>query len=346
MRRYRKPTIKDVAARAGVSTTTVSVFANGREDVCSPETAERIRAAIAALRYTPNSLSRGLRVPATRTLGVCIGASGGLRRDPRNSFLERTWRGISDAADAENYSLLHYPTSVRNAESCHAFLDGRVDGLLFSAPHDDTRPAALANAGMPIVVLTRFLDLPASCGAVYADENDTVRRALSHLWELGHRRIAHLAGPVGSSDIALCRRDSYVAWLKARSAYDPALLAPGQSWSNKNAAQAVAPWRRLPQPPTAVFCANDQLAVGVIAAAGALGWRVPGGLSVVGVDNQATAGESDPPLTSVDIPAEEIGWRAVGALLHLIGGAPVEECRVALPVTQLAVRSSTAPPPV
>jgi DNA-binding LacI/PurR family transcriptional regulator len=144
MRRYRKPTIKDVAQHAGVSPTTVSVFVSGREDVCSSETADRIRVAVTALRYTPNSLSRGLRLNAMRTLGVCVGIpSAEARRQARDSFVERLLRGIATAADSHDYSLLQYPTSVRNADTCDALLDGRVDGVIFSASHQDTRPMVL-----------------------------------------------------------------------------------------------------------------------------------------------------------------------------------------------------------
>src|SRR6185369_10598258 len=114
MRQFRKATIKDVAARSGVSTTTVSNFVSGNTGVCSPETAERIRQAISALHYVPSSLTRGLRHRPPATIGVCL-------PNPLDSdvyfgffFLERLWRGIMQQADKENYSLLHYPQTVRD----------------------------------------------------------------------------------------------------------------------------------------------------------------------------------------------------------------------------------------
>jgi LacI family transcriptional regulator len=319
------------------------VFFNGREDVCSSETAQRIRAAVSALRYTPNSLSRSLRLNATRTIGVCVGPSPGLRRDTRDTFVERISRGLMEAADTADFSLLLYPTAVRSGQATDAMLDGRVDGVVVSANHEDSRPAALAEAGMPTVVLTRSADLPENCGAVFADEAGAIDLALSHLWGLGHRRIAHLAGPVGTTDIARWRSDAYCEWMMARSAFDPALLSRGHHWEAPDAAEAVNAWRGLAAArPTAVFCANDSLALRVIAAARQVGWRVPEDLSVVGVDNNSAAAASDPPLTTVEIPAEEVGSRAVTALLSLIAGAPVEECRVVVPVTKLVTRASTA----
>ncbi len=355
VRPFRKSTIKDVAARAGVSTTTVSNFVSGRENVCSAETARRIRAAVSALHYTPNSLSRSLHQRATRTIGVCMASSFDIPEDRPNEFFEGLWRGISKEADAQDYLLLHYPESIRsNAPrdgSVDVMLDGRVDGLIFNADYQHRRIEAILAAGMPVVILNRFLDLPAGSGAVHASESDTVDLALSHLWALGHRRIAHLAGPVNPSQpdaIAVQRRDGYIRWLTARGAYDPALLASGGSWydNSPQAAQAVAAWRDLPDPATAAFCANDNLAVGVIAAAPAARWRVPEDLSVVGVDDISVAQYVNPPLTTVKVPLKEVGREALRALLRRMRGAPMEACRVAVPVTELVVRRSTAPPRV
>src|SRR5579862_7113749 len=167
MRQFRKATIKEVAARSGVSTTTVSNFVSGNTNVCSLETAERIREAITALQYVPSSLTRGLRQRAARTIGVCLpnpldpGVSFGY------SFLARIWRGIVQAADLADYALLHYPASIRESESGSVFLDGRVDGILLSTG-DNVRAEQLAAAGMPTILLTRSLDIPEGCGAVWA----------------------------------------------------------------------------------------------------------------------------------------------------------------------------------
>jgi LacI family transcriptional regulator len=357
MRQFRKATIKEVAARAGVSTTTVSNFVSGHKNVCSSETAERIRQAISALHYVPSSLTRGLRQSASTTIGVCL--PNPLDADVSFGFffLERLWRGIMEQADAENYSLLHYPRSVRYDSGISAFLDGRVDGLLLHA-HDNARAVHLTAAGMPTVLVTLSLEIPEGCGAAWADEAQTVHLALQHLWDLGHRRIAHIAGPLGAraaglagaadagnasgADIAIQRLNGYRAWMRARQGEDPALIAYAQEWAAPRAEQFLQIWRSLERPPTAVFCANDAQALDVIAAAQRMGWRVPEALSVVGVDNSHEARDCDPPLTSVEVPIDGVGREAMRALLGLIRGAPVEQCRVALPVTDLIVRRSTA----
>jgi LacI family transcriptional regulator len=357
MRQFRKATIKDVAALSGVSTTTVSNFVSGNTHVCSPETAERIRQAISTLHYVPSSLTRGLRHRAAITIGVCL-------PNPLDSdvyfgffFLERLWRGIMEQADDENYALMHYPRAVRDDLRISHFLDGRVDGILLRA-EDNVRAVPLAAAGMPIVLVTRSLEIPDGCGAAWADEAQTVHLALEHLWELGHRRIAHIAGPLGpraleqagltavkivtGADIAVRRWEAYRAWMRARRSEDPALIAYPQAWSAPLAGPYLQGWRRLERPPTAVFCSNDAQALDVIAAARLLGLRLPEDLSVVGVDNSHEARDADPPLTSVEVPMDAVGREAMRAVLRLIRGAPVEECRIALPVTDLLVRRSTA----
>jgi len=355
-RTFRKSSIKDVARRAGVSTTTVSYFVSGREDVCASETAERIRTAIAELNYTPNSLTRGLRLRATHTIGVCLSHPIDPEVKFGVQFLERLWRGIVLETDVTNYSILHYPQPVRVGTSIDAFLDGRVDGMLFHGSFLDQRQRQerVVLAGMPVVLLTRSLGLPEGCGAAYADEEQVIRLALDHLHSLGHRRIAHLAGPVGPrpgtdivsirADIALQRLNAYTRQLEALGTFDPDLVGYADEWSDEDGkvAATVAAWYALPEPPTAIVCANDSLAVAALDAATALGWSVPEALSVVGIDDSVEARDAAVPLTSVAIPVEEIGREGIRCLLRLIGGEPVEACRVALPVTQLVVRASTA----
>jgi DNA-binding LacI/PurR family transcriptional regulator len=352
---FRKASIKDVARRAGVSTTTVSYFVNGRENVCAPETAQRIRTAIADLQYTPNSFMSGLRRGKTRTIGVCLYSPVDPELRYGNLFYERLWRGIVCATDTIDYSLLHYPLSVRDGENSDRFLDGRVDGLLFHRL-DSVRAEKVTRAGMPAVMLTRSRNLPDACGTVYADEAQTVHLALNHLFGLGHRRIAHLAGPARptlsddtglteADDVALARLEAYSHQMSETGCYDAALIGYADSWrdTDNRVAGIVASWKSMPDPPTAILCANDALAVAVIAAAHNLGMDVPGHLSVVGVDDSAEARESAIPLTTVAVPVEEIGREAVRSLLRLLSGEPVEACRNALPVTDIVVRGSTAP---
>lgn len=353
MRRFQKTTIKDVAERAGVSMTTVSLFVSGQSRVCSPSTASRIRSAIEELNYTPSARVSSVQRRATKTFGVCMFHPLNSEVEFGGRFYERLWRGIVAEADLADHSLLHFPASVRKSGRTDAFLDGRIDGVLYHANTNaapNARPLRLALAGIPTVLLTRSRNLPDGCGAVYTDESTATSLALEHLWGLGHRRIAHLAGPVVPDlttqppalvgDIAQGRLDSYRSFLEVRDAYDPALVGLNGSWTPRRVEEILAGWIALRHRPTAVFCANDTLALATIAAARRRGWRVPEDLSVVGVDDTA-ASEG---LTSVEIDEIGIGRESVRTLLRLIAGAPLEECRLALPALRLHVRGTSARP--
>ena len=337
MRRFQKATIKEVAHQAGVSVTTVSLFVGGRESVCSLETAERIRRAVAELSYTPSSLVSSVQRRATRTFGVCMLSPLDPDVDFGGHFYEQLWRGIVAEADASDLSLLHYPISVRKSASTDAFLDGRVDGVLYhSNTHTDPnlRPARLAAAGLPTVLLTRSQNLPEGCGSVYTDESTTAALALEHLWQLGHRRIAHVSGP---GEIGQGRLDGYRKWLQAHSSYNPTLEGSNGSWCAQRVSALLTEWYALAEPPTAVFCANDTLAQAALALAHAWGWK----LAAVGVDN-ASPGSG---ITSVDPSGEALGRESVRTLQRLIGGAPLDACRVAVPACKLHARASTEAPP-
>ncbi|HEX5324831.1 MAG TPA: LacI family DNA-binding transcriptional regulator [Capsulimonadaceae bacterium] len=349
-----------MAERAGVSTTTVSLFVSGRESVCSPETAERIRGAVSTLNYTPNSLTRGLRKGELTTIGVCLPNPLDYDLEFGSLYFEQLWRGIMLQADRENYSLLHYPYAVRESQAHDAFLDGRVDGILLH-DHNNRRAAHLCKAGMPTVLLNRVLDLPDGCGAAYANEANTADLVLSYLWQMGHRRIAHVAGPVGerargaetpkvttalpsADDVSVGRLEAYCDWMIKRNAFDPDLIAYAQAWSAPQALLILQRWLALEKPPTAIFCANDAQAVDIITAAQSIGLHIPRDISITGVDDSQTARDHVPSITSVKVPVDEIGQQGVRALLRMFRGAPVDESRVAVPVTNIVVRDSTAPP--
>jgi len=353
-RSYSKPTINDVAAQARVSVTTVSHFVSGRSGACSPETARRIEAAISTLHYTPSSMRRGLSQKATQMLGVSVANPSDEGERP---FSDRIWRGINREADVQDYALLHYPSSVRDSSDYRVFLDGRVDGLILSAGVGDPRIERLAEAGMPLVVLSHANTLPTGCGSVCADERQTVALALSHLWELGHRRIAHLAGPCDldttleppspmrfPADAALQRRQAFRDWMAAQGVADPLVSSSHSWWKPGGTLETLAAWRALPEPPTSLFCANDAIALSAMEAARALDWPVPGALSVVGVDNSLSGSRAEPPLTTIELDSAALGHETVRCLLRLMDGAPAEECHVMLPVSRLLVRASTAAP--
>lgn len=375
-RQFVKATINDVARRAGVSITTVSLYLRGRTSACSAETAERIDRSVAALQYVPGPSAGRARGRATRTIGLCLENQNDIGQtfDSRQTYHERLYRAISRVADDETYGLLRYPVKMRRGGTANFFLDGRVDGVLLDLDFDRSS-IEMAASVMPIVLVNRHDNVPIGCGAAATNENDTLRLAIDHLLHLGHRRIAHLAAPIEMpiegcvehemtiirdraagirqaeavpTDVATRRCRAYIHQMRKAGLFDPALIGCIGSWADTNANGAdaqLAAWMALPEPPTAIVGACDKLAIAMLDSAKSAGLKCPRDLSVVGIDNRTAASEADPPLTTVDVPVEALGQSAMRLLIRMLGGEdiPLAERILELPVTELVVRMSTAP---
>jgi LacI family transcriptional regulator len=144
-------------------------------------------------------------------------------------------------------------------------------------------------------------------------------------------------------DVAIERLNSYVSWTKQRQSYDPALVVTSGDWVAPNGSDLLNDLLLVPNPPTALFCANDALALEMIAEANDRGLEVPRDLSVVGVDNSPQSRENGVALTTVDVHIEEVGKAALTALLRLMRDEGEERYRVSLPMSELIVRNTTAP---
>ncbi len=350
---FKKSTVRDVAARAGVSQSAVSHYINGRVNVCSPETALRINRVIEELHFTPARALRHQGRQATNTIGICVSLP--TEDVAYSSYLHRFWTGISGVVDQQGYRIMHFPRSMRNSESCSPFLDGGIDGLLISAPQEYKRLDVLADAGLPTVCVNRLHNLPRACGAVVTRESDVVDLAMTHLWELGHRRIGFVGAAIGSgfvvgpylglsSETAVNRYQHWTKWCE-RSSTNPgdyAVFANDFDYIPLLYAQvAVDRLLALPSPPTAIFCASDRIAISVIDALKVRSVRVPEDISIVGVDNESTSAMYDPSITSVDPPIREVGRQAVQMLIDMCKGTGSPQV-IEIPVTQIVVRSSTA----
>ncbi|GAB4468027.1 MAG: LacI family DNA-binding transcriptional regulator [Armatimonadaceae bacterium] len=349
MASFRKTTLRDVAQRAGVSTTTVSEYLSGRPYACSMETASRIQKAVEDLHYIPNALGASLRKSATRTIGLSLlfPLSGNVRQ---SGFLLRLWEGITQEAFQEQHSVLFYEDSIRmDVENYRTFLDGRVDGVVFQPIARDHRPRRLAEAGLPVATISTFAEVYPGCINVISDEREIVGLVMEHLWQLGHRRIAHFAGPISAENeagtpVAAARCAAYRAFCEERGIYDPALVFESDLW-RVSEFTIIDRWYNMPNRPTAIFCVTDAMAVEILAHARSLGWRVPQELSVVGVDNTLFGELHHPALTSVEYPVEEQGRVAIRSLMARIQGKPAPLETVWIRGAELVVRETTAPPP-
>ncbi|GAA4791428.1 LacI family DNA-binding transcriptional regulator [Streptomyces ziwulingensis] len=332
-----RPVMDDVARRAGVSKQTVSRVLNDHPAV-RPETREAVREAMRVLGYRPSRSARSLASGRTRMLGV-------LSFDAARYGPAAMLTAIDAAARDAGYLVgsIALDTADRNtvAEAVRRLSAEGADGVIAIAPQRWVG-RALADSGpdLPLVVLD---DAPED-GApqVTGDSRDGARRATGHLLALGHRTVFHLAGPAGwtSADQRLA---GWRATLEAAGAEVPEPLVG--DWS---AGSGYELGRRLAGRPevTAVFAANDQMALGLLHALHEAGRAVPGDVSVVGYDDIPEAAFLLPPLTTVRTDFAEIGTRSLRLLLHRIDRA-AEPPRSARPVpAELVVRRSSGPPRV
>jgi LacI family transcriptional regulator len=337
----KRPTSADVAAMAGVSRTTVSFVLNGRTDAkIRPETAARVRQAADQLGYHPHAGARQLAGGTSRTLGLV------LRQSPEqvagDALLAEIIRGVSRAARAADHRIIVETLPPGEGRYADLVRSSRTDGLIIDGPRlDDPELAFLVADGYPIVIQGTMPGL--SAPSVDIDNAAGARTAVEHLTSLGHRRIACVTnGPLAYA-AAADRLAGYRAALEAADIeFDPAMVAEGafDAPSGNLAIQAILAAGK----PTAVFVASDVVALGVIAGLRSAGLTVPHDISIVGFDDIPVAAFVDPPITTIHLPAHELGLATGRALLDRIAGRPVEP-RTLLPI-DLVVRASTAPPPM
>ena len=336
----RRPKSEDVAALAGVSRTTVSFVLNDRPGAhISSTTRERVLAAAASLGYQPHAAARGLAAGRTHTLGLVLRQSA--EQVAEDALLAETLRGLSDAARAEGYRVLVEPIAPSDGLYSGLIRSKRTDGLVVSGPRTDDREIRSLSSSHAAVVIQGTLDgvdLP----SVDVDNAGAARRAVEHLIGLGHRDIGLITNAPLAYTAAADRLAGYRAALAAASLpvaeADIAEAAFDAASGRRAMAALLSASTRL----TAVFVASDVVALGAIAAIREAGLRVPGDISVVGFDDIPLAAYFDPPLTTVHVPAYDLGRTAGMALLDRIQGRD-SSGRTVLP-TDLVIRSSTAPP--
>ncbi|PSM45337.1 LacI family transcriptional regulator [Streptomyces dioscori] len=329
----RRTTLADVAQAAGVSIATVSKVVNGRGDV-APQTRTRVQQLLHQHHYlAPVFRHTG----AVQSPTIEVQFQGGLK-----SYVAETLEGIVDAAAEQGASVViskasHAPHWARDLVSA-----GRRAVIAVTSVYTTAHLNELARSGLPLVVLDP-LHLPDSrVNSVGATNFAGGLAATRHLLSLGHRRVAYLGGPA----MAVCnqaRMHGYRAAMEAAGARVPAAyVLPGEFTYEAGLLGATA-LLGLPEPPTAIFAGNDEIAVGVIETARTRGLRIPEDLSVVGFDDTSLAQIASPPLTTVRQPLREMGGAALRTALRLAGGEKVESHHIEL-ATELVVRTSTAPP--
>ena len=300
-------TIADVAALAEVSKTTVSHVLSGNRPVAAP-TRRRVEAAIAELGYRPDGLARSLRTRRTHTVALVI-------PDLTNPFYPLLARGLEDGL-GRGYRAFTCNTDghvERELEFLEDVADRRADGIVLDS--FALRPDLIAEVvpeTTPVVRIgTTVIDDP-GYDTVHADDEQGAFEATTHLLAKGHRRVAMIQGPEGAGGKRNHGYDRALA--EAGTPRDPALVRPGD-WTRSGGREAAFPLLRSAEPPSAIFCANDLMAMGAMDAARDLALSLPADLEIVGFDDIESAAMVSPPLTTVTNPAYETGLLA-GVLLR------------------------------
>lgn len=329
------PTIKDVAKRAGVSVSTVSRVLNHHPHVAD-DVFQRVTDAITELDYSPSRVAQRLRATASQLIGVIFS-------DISNPFYIDVLRSIEHTLSQQGMSVL-----ISNADSDPAreetfiriMLNENIAGLIIAPTKEDVPAlAAVARSGVPTVVVDRRL-ANLEVDTVLVDNFRGALTAIQHLIALGHTRIGVLSGPLHLTS----GRERYTGYLQAMTdaglQVDSSLTRFG-NYRESSGYQLAQELLAAPNPPTALFVANNLMTIGALNAIHELGCRVPDDVSIIGFDDLAWAISLNPPLTTVAQPTSEIGTRAAELLLDRIKD-PARSARTVVLPTQLKIRASCA----
>ena len=325
--------IREVARLAGVSVATVSRTLRSPERVL-PDTRDKVNAAVEQAGYRPNLMAVQFRSRRTGNLVILVPTIA-------NSFFAKVISGAQQAAQLAGYRLLLCDTQGREAierEFAELVYAHQADGVIQLRAYDPFA-APFPGAALPPIVNACEVIHNGRHPSISLDNRAAAKAMTEHLIELGHRRIGLIKGPK-SSPLTRDRVAGYQDALnQAGIEADPALVCHGD-FSLKAGDDGAAAMLALPDRPTALFCENDEMAIGALKRIRQSGLRVPEDISLVGFDDIPFAAYCDPPLTTISQPAEAFGQRAVEMLIALIEKKPLAERHVVLPF-ELTLREST-----
>lgn len=331
-------TVKDVARAAGVSLGTVSNVLNGKASV-KPESREKVNRAIEKLGFQLNMTASALRTKATKNIGLIIPTIV-------NPYYPELARGVEDEV-REMGCTLFLCNSDRDEEKerqyVNALLSRGADGLILVKTRLPEAELARLKSRTALVLVDYEPESRESFCVINVDDTDGVIQGMRHLMEHGHRQIAFICGLVDAYS-SLCRMDAYKKCLKDQGIeYRPQYVVLGDySW--ESGYSAAGRLLALEEPPTAIFAANDIMAMGVIKAATENGISVPEELSVMGYDDIEMSNLCSPALTTIHQPKYQVGLKAVTMLMQCLN-RPEDKYRQIWMDTRLVARESIADTP-
>lgn len=338
-------TLKDIAREVGLSVTAVSRALNGHKDV-SEATRARVIEVARRLNYQPNSIARGLVMQRSRTVGlfsVSASDSYSVLADP---FAAELVDAILERFGETGYDVLLFSRSrIESADSYVALaLQRQIDAAIFLGLRtDDRRYEELHTATIPLITVDVPIDVE-SATCIGCDQVQGARMAVSHLIEMGHRRIAFIAGhwhaPVSHERCQGYQQAMEAAGLSIR----PEWIVEGD-FTRQSGAHCMEQLLALESRPTAVFCASDLMALGAMTAAQLSGLQVPNDISIVGFDDIHEAAAAQPPLTTVHQPRHRLGTMVADTAIEAIRGGPAWKGKGRIQIEPtLVIRESVAPP--
>lgn len=332
----RRPTIIDVAKLAGVSKSTAARVMNGEEELVRKVTRERVMVAAEQLGYVRNAIAGSLRTDRTFIVALSI-------PDITNPFWPEVARGVQDSTELAGYTTVTVNSDwKRDREDTMLSMvrHNRFDGLIINIV--DTNEAELLKLRIPVVVLgggehSEMLD------SVGSDTASGTELGLQHLYDLGHRRIGLISG-LNRRKFSI-QYERYVAFhARYQLPMDANLMIEGD-FTDRAGYEAMQYLLSQSPAPTAVFAANDMIAIGALKAAQAMSWRVPKDVSIVGMDDIYASAVTSPSLTTIRKPKYEIGENAARILLARMNedDEPKLEIQNLRLSCELIIRDSTAP---
>ncbi|MCW5940896.1 MAG: LacI family DNA-binding transcriptional regulator [Fimbriimonadaceae bacterium] len=333
-------TIKDIARELNISVSTVSYALNGGPRPVPPTVRDRVLQVARELNYRPNRVARSMITRRANAIGVV--PMGGTHNVFLSPYLQQALSGIANSANDLHQDLVIFTRfSASDAEAMACYLaDGRVDGAVLIAPRlDDDSLGKLRATGIPCVCVSsvHHEGMP----TFTTDNAMGIQQVMSYLYGLGHRSFFHLAGPLDMDDARL-RLEAYQRFVRSVGLPDQAGDFEASDFTMIGGETVARDLLARSDRPTALVCANDEMAVGALRAASELGVAVPEQLSVTGFDMTPIGAAVATPITTVYQPVVEIAEAATVALLAMIEGGPVAPDKV-FP-TELVVRSSTSRP--
>lgn len=329
--------IKDIAAKAKVSTATVSYVLNGTRNV-RPKTRERVQQIIEELNYKPNDIAASLKRKRTDTIGV-------IAEDVTVFNAPEIIDGINDYADRNDLHILLTNLRLhkrigRNFENTDIYrryakdavselLSKRVDGIIYIGVHTRDLTGLINTNGKPIIYTYGYTDQDV---AVQYNDEQGAYDATRYLVAKGHTRIAIISGLMDSIPSRLRFNGFYKAVTEFQLPFDPQWIKMGD-WEAESGYRLAKELFVLEDPPTAIVSMNDVMVVGILRAAAEAGIRIPQDMSIIGFDNREFSDYLTPRITTMDLPLHEMGFQAMDALTRLMRGEAVpqrliSECRL------------------